>query len=38
MIGARCTDVGAFSVTKDYQPVICMRRPPREDPRWFAAF
>jgi hypothetical protein len=38
VIGQRCNSPGAFSVTKDYQPVVCYRRFPGDDPRWFPFF
>lgn len=38
VIGAKCSNPGAFSVTKDYQPVVCFRRFPSDDPRWYPFF
>ncbi|HEU5470863.1 MAG TPA: hypothetical protein VFV67_09440 [Actinophytocola sp.] len=34
-IGDRCDDPGAFSVTRDYEPVVCARQQ-RGSPRWRA--
>jgi hypothetical protein len=38
VIGQKCQNPGAFSFTKDSQPVVCFRRSPSDDPRWFPIF
>jgi hypothetical protein len=34
VIGERCSQLGAFSFTRERRPVVCTRRSPSEQPRW----
>jgi hypothetical protein len=38
VIGGHCSNPGSFSVTREHQPVLCMRRSPVDEPRWVPVF
>jgi hypothetical protein len=38
VVGERCSSPGAFSVTREYEPVMCLRRSPTAEPRWAPVF
>ena len=38
VVGQRCQNPGAFSVTSDYQPVVCMNDKPNGPDRWHPVF
>jgi hypothetical protein len=38
VIGERCPKPGAFSITKESEPVMCFRRSPTDEPRWLPVF
>jgi hypothetical protein len=38
VIGERCSNPGSFSVTREFQAVMCVRRSPTDEPRWTPMF
>lgn len=38
VIGQPCQEPGSFSVTSNYEPVVCWAEPPTDQPRWQRMF